>query len=129
MQDLQGKSDEEVKLALEEAELEYDEIRKSGRSSYSIDWKLDYIRGELLRRKLKLHEKKLQDLVKMTQDSIQNQTDIVNDWNLIKKGADHETYLRFKKQCDYEHDLQTAIHLQMNQRPTSAASTYFGRPS
>ncbi len=117
---LYGKTDEKLQIILEETELEYNEIRNSGRDTYAISWKYDYVRGEILRRKLKLAEKKLLELVSMTQDSIQAQNKILEDWERIKKGADQATYEHYKNLCKYQTDIQTAIHLQMNQRPTSA---------
>jgi len=117
---LYGKTDEKLQVILEETELEYNEIRNSGRDTYAISWKLDYIRGEFLRRKLKLSEKKLAELVTMTQDSIRAQDKIVEDWEKIKKGADQATYEHYKNLCKQQTDIQTAIHLQMNHRPTSA---------
>jgi hypothetical protein len=120
---LYGKTDEELQILLEETELEYNEIRNSGRDTYAILWKYDYVRGEVLRRKLKLAEKKLVELVTMTQDSIRTQNKILENWDTIKKGADEATYQYYKTLSNYERDLQTAIHLQINQRPTSAAMT------
>ncbi len=117
---LYGKTDQELQIILEETELEYNEIRKSGRDTYGISWKYDYVRGEVLRRKLKLAEKKLVELVTMTQDSIRSQNKILEDWERIKKGADKATYEYYKNLSKYQTDVQTAIHLQMNQRPTSA---------
>ena len=117
---LSSKTDEELQLILEETELEYNEIRKSARDMYGISWKYDYVRGEMLRRKLKLAEKKLTELVSMTQDSIRAQSKILEDWETIKKGADQATYEHYKNICKYQTDVQTAIHLQMNHRPTSA---------
>lgn len=112
--DFRNKTDEEVKLLLEEVELEYNEIRKSERDTYFIQWKLDQVRGEVLRRKLKLHEKKVPELVSMTQDSIQKMSKLYDEWDRIKKGVDTATYEHFKKLEGNEHDLQTAIHLQIN---------------
>ncbi len=117
---LSSKTDEEFQLILEETELEYNEIRKSARDMYGISWKYDYVRGEMLRRKLKLAEKKLTELVSMTQDSIRAQNKILEDWETIKKGADQATYEHYKNLCKHQTDVQTAIHLQMNHRPTSA---------
>jgi len=120
---LYGKTHEELQVILEQTELEYNEIRNSGRDTYGISWKYDYIRGEILRRKLKLSEKKLVELVTMTQDSIRAQNKILEDWDKIKKGADQATYEHYKNLSKYQTDVQTAIHLQMNQRPTSVAMT------
>jgi len=117
---LYGKTDEKLQIILEETELEYNEIRNSGRDTYAISWKYDYVRGEVLRRKLKLAEKKVGELVTMTQDSILAQKKILEDWDTIKKGADQATYEHYKNLCKYQTDVQTAIHLQMNHRPTSA---------
>lgn len=108
------KTDEEIQLLLEEAQLEYNEIRSSERDTYQISWKLDQIRGEILRRKLKLDEKKLIELVSMTQDSLLALEKIRNDWKVVKKTADTTTYTYFKQQEREQFDIQTAIHLQIN---------------
>jgi hypothetical protein len=108
------KSDQEVQLALEEAELEYNEICTSARDTYLISWKLGQLRGELLRRKLKLYEKNVVDLVSLTQDSLQTMKQIREKWTLIKKNADQNTFQYFKTLEQFEIDMQTAIHLQIN---------------
>lgn len=112
--ELRKKTDEEIHLLLEENELEYNEIRNSNRDTYYISWKLDNIRGELLRRKLKLDGKKAGELVSMTQDSLRVIEKLHNDWDRIKKGADQTTLEQYRKLEQEERDLQTAIHLQMN---------------
>lgn len=112
--EFRNKTDEEIQLLLEETELEYNEIRSSGRDTYQISWKLDLVRGENLRRKLKLNGKKLGELVSMTQDSLRTMETIRDDWERIKKGADQTTFELYKRLEWKERDIQTAIHLQIN---------------
>ena len=112
--ELRHKTDEEIQLLLEETELEYNEIHSSGRDTYYITWKLDQIRCENLRRKLKLNGKKAGELVSMTQDSLRKLEKLREEWERIKKGADQTTFEQYKTIERKERDIQTAIHLQIN---------------
>lgn len=116
--DLLSKTMEELHLMKEECELTCEELAKTSRDfDYQREeYKLKYIQACILAREMKLSEKKLDELITMTQDTYLG-LEILKDEYLHHRYSRSEEILKSlrAKERSYLNTLE-AIHITLNSR-------------